>query len=121
MISYVYIIFIFLRLCTEYELNESNNESDKSDISCDGHMQFSDEERDEIASLKGPQYSFRDEETRSRFTEYSMSSSVMRRNEQLTLLDDKFEKVIDISIYHLVNILTIILYVLYIIFPFLFL
>lgn len=33
------------------------------------------------------------EETRSRFTEYSMTSSVMRRNEQLTLLDDRFEKV----------------------------
>lgn len=34
-----------------------------------------------------------DEETKSRFTEYSMTSSVMRRNEQLTLLDDRFEKV----------------------------
>uniref|UniRef100_A0A3Q3J748 Protein LTV1 homolog n=1 Tax=Monopterus albus TaxID=43700 RepID=A0A3Q3J748_MONAL len=35
---------------------------------------------------------FADEETRSRFTEYSLTSSVMRRNEQLTLLDDRFEK-----------------------------
>ncbi|XP_061130219.1 protein LTV1 homolog isoform X2 [Syngnathus typhle] len=35
---------------------------------------------------------FEDEETRTRFTEYSMTSSVMRRNEQLTLLDDRFEK-----------------------------
>ncbi|CAJ1052839.1 protein LTV1 homolog [Xyrichtys novacula] len=35
---------------------------------------------------------FMDEETKSRFTEYSMTSSVMRRNEQLTLLDDRFEK-----------------------------
>lgn len=33
------------------------------------------------------------EETKSRFTEYSLSSSVIRRNEQLTLLDDRFEKV----------------------------
>uniref|UniRef100_A0A1B0CG67 Protein LTV1 homolog n=1 Tax=Lutzomyia longipalpis TaxID=7200 RepID=A0A1B0CG67_LUTLO len=33
-------------------------------------------------------------ETRSRFTQYSISSSVMRRNEQLTLLDDRFEKFI---------------------------
>jgi hypothetical protein len=32
------------------------------------------------------------EETRSRFTAYSMSSSVIRRNKELTLLDDKFEK-----------------------------
>ncbi|KAL1005967.1 hypothetical protein UPYG_G00066260 [Umbra pygmaea] len=38
------------------------------------------------------EFMFMDEETRSRFTEYSLSSSVMRRNEQLTLLDDRFEK-----------------------------
>ena len=34
-----------------------------------------------------------DEETKSRFTNYSMSSSVIRRNDGLTLLDDRFEKV----------------------------
>lgn len=39
------------------------------------------------------EFLFMQEETRSRFTEYSMTSSVMRRNEQLTLLDDRFEKV----------------------------
>lgn len=36
---------------------------------------------------------FMDEETKSRFTDYSLTSSVMRRNEQLSLLDDRFEKV----------------------------
>lgn len=41
----------------------------------------------------GREFLFMQEETRSRFTEYSMTSSVMRRNEQLTLLDDRFEKV----------------------------
>jgi len=35
---------------------------------------------------------FMDEETRSRFTSYSLTSSVIRRNEGLTLLDDRFEK-----------------------------
>ncbi|XP_005608270.2 protein LTV1 homolog [Equus caballus] len=35
---------------------------------------------------------FWEEETKSRFTEYSMTSSVMRRNEQLTLHDERFEK-----------------------------
>lgn len=35
---------------------------------------------------------FDGEETKSRFTEYSMSSSVIRRNEQLELLDERFEK-----------------------------
>ena len=33
------------------------------------------------------------EDTKSRFTEYSMTSSVIRRNQQLTLLDDRFEQV----------------------------
>lgn len=33
------------------------------------------------------------EETKSRFTNYSLSSSVIRRNEGLTLLDDRFEKI----------------------------
>lgn len=39
------------------------------------------------------EFLFMNEETKSRFTEYSMTSSVMRRNEQLSLLDDRFEKV----------------------------
>lgn len=51
-----------------------------------------DEERDEVGSLKDSQFSFNDEETKSRFTQYSMSSSVIRRNQQLTLLDNRFEK-----------------------------
>ncbi|CAL1677989.1 unnamed protein product [Lasius platythorax] len=76
----------------EYELNELENEYDESDISSDGNMNLSDEEADEVRSLNGPQYTFKEEETKSRFTEYSMSSSVMRRNKQLTLLDDKFEQ-----------------------------
>ena len=38
-------------------------------------------------------HSFWEEETKSRFTEYSLTSSVMRRNEQLTLHDERFEKV----------------------------
>ncbi|KAK9304992.1 hypothetical protein QLX08_003724 [Tetragonisca angustula] len=64
----------------------------KYDQASDVSSEF-DEEQDEVRSLGGlSQYTFREEETKSRFTEYSMSSSVIRRNEQLTLLDDKFEK-----------------------------
>lgn len=70
-------------------LNEPDQASDVS-----SEFELSDEEQDEVRSLGGlSQYTFREEETKSRFTEYSMSSSVIRRNEQLTLLDDKFEKV----------------------------
>ncbi|KAK1886163.1 Protein LTV1 like [Dissostichus eleginoides] len=47
---------------------------------------------DEDGERRAKEFLFMDEETKSRFTEYSMSSSVMRRNEQLTLLDDRFEK-----------------------------
>lgn len=74
-------------------MNESDHEDehDESDVSSEGRMGLSDEEADKVTNL--PQYSFKDEETRSRFTEYSMSSSVIRRNAQLTLLDDKFERV----------------------------
>lgn len=52
-------------------------------------------EGDELGSLCGPQYTFTDEETKSHFTNYSMSSSVIRRNDQLTLLDDCFEEVMN--------------------------
>lgn len=55
---------------------------DEEDFDSDGG--FSDEGAREFL--------FEDEETKTRFTEYSMTSSVMRRNEQLTLLDDRFEK-----------------------------
>ncbi|XP_035721445.1 protein LTV1 homolog [Vespa mandarinia] len=74
----------------EYE--DEFSEEEDTDASSNGHMELSDEERDELCSLNGPQHSFKDEETKSRFTEYSMSSSVMRRNEQLALLDEKFDK-----------------------------
>ena len=37
--------------------------------------------------------SFMEEETKTRFTNYSMTSSVIRRNQGLALLDDRFEKV----------------------------
>ncbi|XP_077991122.1 protein LTV1 homolog isoform X2 [Glandiceps talaboti] len=38
-------------------------------------------------------HTFSEEETKSRFTSYSMTSSVIKRNEGLTLLDDRFEKI----------------------------
>ncbi|XP_002714903.1 protein LTV1 homolog [Oryctolagus cuniculus] len=55
--------------------------SDEDDVSVPGKPQESIEN-----------HLFWDEETKSRFTEYSMTSSVMRRNELLTLHDERFEK-----------------------------
>jgi len=48
----------------------------------------------EVRIVKVPELleAWEGEETRTRFTNYSMSSSVIRRNKELSLLDDKFEK-----------------------------
>uniref|UniRef100_A0A023EVX4 Protein LTV1 homolog n=1 Tax=Aedes albopictus TaxID=7160 RepID=A0A023EVX4_AEDAL len=69
--------------------DEEDEDGEYSDVdSNDAAMSDEDgEERDGLGPL-----AFDREETKSRFTEYSMSSSVIRRNEQLTLLDDRFEK-----------------------------
>lgn len=70
---------------------EMANVEGETESEDDADSNFGSEEMDEVASLGG-QFTFRDEETKSRFTEYSMSSSVIKRNEELTFLDDRFEK-----------------------------
>ncbi|XP_067844637.1 protein LTV1 homolog [Heptranchias perlo] len=67
---------------------------DAEDEDFDSAGALSDEDGPGIPSSEGGprEFMFMEEETRSRFTAYSMTSSVMRRNEQLTLLDDRFEK-----------------------------
>lgn len=71
---------------------EYDAEFETSDVDSNFTAENDDEERDEVGSLKDSQFSFDEEETKSRFTQYSMSSSVIRRNQQLTLLDNRFEK-----------------------------
>ncbi|KAL1403750.1 hypothetical protein pipiens_019232, partial [Culex pipiens pipiens] len=68
---------------------DEEEEDEYSDVDSNeaGMSDDDDEERDGLGPL-----AFDREETKSRFTEYSMSSSVIRRNEQLSLLDDRFEK-----------------------------
>jgi protein LTV1 len=80
----------FMELATG--INDEDGEwEDEQDYDSDGLLSDIDEENDAVGPLR--HFSkFDDEETRSRFTEYSMSSSVIRRNEQLSLLDDRFEK-----------------------------
>ncbi|XP_060940265.1 protein LTV1 homolog [Limanda limanda] len=67
------------------EDDEDEWEDTDEDGDCDSEGGFS-------GDGAGREFLFMDEETKSRFTEYSMTSSVMRRNEQLSLLDDRFEK-----------------------------
>ncbi|XP_071494564.1 protein LTV1 homolog [Diadema antillarum] len=69
------------------EEDDDESESGKEDDE-DG----SDDENYDSDDLDDGQRSYSSEETKSRFTSYSMTSSVMRRNDGLTLLDDRFEK-----------------------------
>ncbi|XP_053146515.1 protein LTV1 homolog isoform X1 [Hemicordylus capensis] len=69
----------------ENEKGEENEKDIRSDDEYDSEGPLSDD-----GEMK--EFLFMQEETRSRFTEYSLTSSVMRRNEQLTLLDERFEK-----------------------------
>ncbi|KAG5278430.1 hypothetical protein AALO_G00098910 [Alosa alosa] len=72
----------------EWEDTDDEEESGEEEGDCDsmGGLSYDGDEEGRREFL------FMKEETRSRFTEYSLTSSVMRRNEQLTLLDDRFEK-----------------------------
>ncbi|KAI5089863.1 protein LTV1-like isoform X1, partial [Silurus meridionalis] len=72
----------------EWEDTDESETEDDGDRSYDSAGGVSDEDGD----TDRRQFMFMDCETKSRFTEYSLTSSVMRRNEQLTLLDDRFEK-----------------------------
>lgn len=76
-------------------MGEGDDEDDEEWEDTDSEGDFDSEGgfSDEDGVRGGPrEFLFMDEETKSRFTEYSMTSSVMRRNEQLSLLDDRFEK-----------------------------
>ncbi|XP_059473693.1 protein LTV1 homolog [Neocloeon triangulifer] len=72
----------------DFEEDDEDEWSDTGDTDSDDYN-TSDME-DSVPSLKESQFKNADAKS-SRFTEYSMSSSVIRRNEQLTLLDDRFE------------------------------
>ncbi|KAK7793031.1 hypothetical protein R5R35_004462 [Gryllus longicercus] len=76
------------------ELANAEKSSDDESLSADSASEenYDDEIDDDVPSLQSSECAFDEEETKSRFTNYSMSSSVIRRNEQLTLLDDRFEQ-----------------------------
>nr|CAD7429403.1 unnamed protein product [Timema monikensis] len=72
------------------KISDSDEERECLDVSSNADSN-EEEDDDDVASLTGPQFTFADEETKSRFTNYSLSSSVIRRNDQLSLLDNRFE------------------------------
>uniref|UniRef100_A0A250Y1K6 Protein LTV1 homolog n=1 Tax=Castor canadensis TaxID=51338 RepID=A0A250Y1K6_CASCN len=80
---------------SEWEDTDDEKERGSDDGDCDSAGLLSDEDdMSAPGALHGDceKHLFWNEETKSRFTEYSMTSSVMRRNEQLTLHDERFEK-----------------------------
>ena len=80
----------FQILLTNRSPGDSDEDSDDDDDDDDESGEdFDSDELDDLDDNK----SFASEETKSRFTNYSLTSSVIRRNEGLTLLDDRFEKV----------------------------
>lgn len=79
----------FIELANGVASDQEFDENDLSDFD-----ENEEEERDEVGSLYGTEKSYGTEGGKSRFTNYSMTSSVIRRNNQLTLLDERFEKVI---------------------------
>lgn len=75
------------------EADEDEYDDDDSDVDSNFSADGSDADDDgEEMDGVGPMRRFDDEETKSRFTEYSMTSSVNKRNAQLQLLDERFEK-----------------------------
>ncbi|KAM8945555.1 protein LTV1 homolog [Pelodytes ibericus] len=71
------------------DADSEEDDSQEGDFDSDGPV--SDEEG-VMGSGNAKEFLFMKEETKSRFTDYSITSSVMRRNEQLSLLDERFEK-----------------------------
>ncbi|KAG8577521.1 hypothetical protein GDO81_010209, partial [Engystomops pustulosus] len=71
------------------DVDTEEDGSEEGDFDSDGPFS---EEGGEGGDGSMKEFMFMQEETKSRFSQYSMSSSVMRRNEQLTLLDERFEK-----------------------------
>ncbi|XP_067633639.1 protein LTV1 homolog [Eurosta solidaginis] len=95
--------FVMKAMADESDTDGDNDEADDDDDEDQNESDFDfddlnesdgDEDDQELMDRLGPllRKRFNDEETKSRFTEYSMTSSVIRRNEQLTLLDDRFER-----------------------------
>ncbi|CAH1775437.1 unnamed protein product [Owenia fusiformis] len=78
----------------EWEDVEDEDDKQKVDkVNVDEEKGFaSDEAEDDFSEDGSWGQGFSDEETKSRFTAYSMTSSVVHRNKGLTLLDDRFEK-----------------------------
>lgn len=71
--------------------SESDDDHSNQAFGSDMDSDDSGDSQDRSRLPKMPSWTDKDD-TKSRFSQYSMSSSVMRRNQGLSLLDDRFEK-----------------------------
>lgn len=77
--------------------DDDDDEWEDTDEDESGEEEDSERGYDSAGEADRRRFMFLDCETKSRFTDYSLTSSVMRRNEQLTLLDERFEKVLQLQ------------------------
>ena len=76
------------------EEEDSEDDDEDEDSEEESGEDFDSDELDDIDDdYNDDQRTYNSEETKSRFTSYSLTSSVIRRTEGLSLLDDRFEKV----------------------------
>ncbi|XP_076055004.1 LTV1 ribosome biogenesis factor [Oratosquilla oratoria] len=70
------------------------DEDEERDFSSDFNDSDDDdsEARDTLGRLGGPALTFRSEENKSHFTDYSLTSSVLKRTQLMSTLDDRFEE-----------------------------
>ncbi|XP_067033172.1 protein LTV1 homolog [Acropora muricata] len=76
------------------EIGEDESDDDLIRSGDEDDEYFPSDEAGEFDSDGGSSY-FEEEETKSRFTNYSLTSSVIRRNEGLKLIDERFEKLME--------------------------
>lgn len=88
--------------CSEEEYDDDN----QSQVGYASDNQWSDSEDGDANERKSKFYD--NEDAKSRFSQYSMSSSIIRRSNGLSLLDDKFEKVLFFIIIYSSIILTLV-------------
>ena len=84
---------------SERGIFSQQRQQDKKDNDDDGEWETASEDGSYISSdnlMSGDELDdFADEETKTRFTNYSMTSSIIRRTEGLKVLDDRFERIME--------------------------
>lgn len=82
----------FVVVANDLQGGEDSRDPTKCDKGGDDDDDYEDVDSCSFTSDFSDEDNFSEEETKSRFTSYSMTSSVIRRNEHLSHLDDRFEK-----------------------------